>query len=256
LDSPAQEAWLDDARSVPAIDRILAKRGQIGAVQTAEEVASEYNRLATLGKSTALHKLDNWALFSKRDWNKLCTRTAEWIGIRDGDSVFESGCGAGAFLQILHQSYRVKVAGADLAEKLVDIARLRLPGQFWVGDMQDLSFVPDQSYDCVVSHGVFLYLPSIAAAERSASEMVRIAKKGGRIYVGVLNDPDRLPSARATDGHKPSGNFLLFRDFWRDFAARADLEIQVVDQEQIYSRRKGYDAHAPFRYSVLLRKPP
>lgn len=199
LEPSEQQRRLEYASSIPGIDRILAKRmGQIGSVRSAEEVSAEYDRLADHGERTALHKLDNWSLFSTRDWDKLCERTAELIGIQNGDSVFEAGCGAGAFLNTLRKSYRIQVAGADFSEKLIEIARVRVPGRFWVADAQDLSFLPDQSYDCVVSHGVFLYLPSLTAAERAAAEMVRIAKQGGKIYIGVLNDPDRLPSLLAS----------------------------------------------------------
>ena len=84
--------------------------------------------------------------------------------------------------------------------------------------------------------------------------MVRITKRGGAIYVGVMNDPDRLEAYRVTYGQQPSGNYLLRRAFWHALAEREALEIRIVDQEEIYAKPEGYDGHSRLRYSVFLRK--
>ena len=250
-----KQQWIAHMQSIPVIERIVSSRNLAdGLLHSAEDIAGEYDRLASLGRTADLHRLNNWSLFSKRDWDELCLRTARLIGLRDGDRVFESGCGAGAFLDTLRHRYRIEVAGADFSEKLIAIARLRVPGQFWTADVQHLPFVENESYDCVVSHGVFLYLTSIEAAERAAREMIRITKRGGAIYVGVMNDPDRLEAYRVTHGQQPSGNYLLRRAFWHALAEREALEIRIVDQDEIYAKPQGYDGHSRLRYSVFLRK--
>lgn len=250
-----KQQWMAHAQSIPVIQQIVSSRNLAqGLLHSSQHIAAEYDRLASLGKTADLHQLDNWGLFSKQDWDELCLRTAKLIGLRDGDRVFESGCGAGAFLDTLRRHYRIEVAGVDFSEKLIAIARLRVPGQFWTADVQHLPFVENESYDCVVSHGVFLYLTSAEAAERAAREMVRITRRGGAIYVGVVNDPDRLEAYRVTHGQQPSGNYLLWRAFWHEFAEREALEIRIVDQEEIYAKPEGYDGHSRLRYSVFLRK--
>ena len=250
-----KQQWMAHAQSIPVIERIVSSRNLAdGLLHNSKDIAAEYDRLASLGKTADLHQLNNWSLFSKEDWDELCLRTAKLIGLRDGDRVFESGCGAGAFLDTLRNHYRVEVAGADFSEKLIAIARLRVPGQFWTADVQHLPFVENESYDCVVSHGVFLYLTSIEAAERAAREMIRITKRGGAIYGGVMNDPDRLEAYRVTHGQQPSGNYLLRRAFWHALAEREALEIRIVDQDEIYAKTQGYDGHSRLRYSVFLRK--
>ncbi|MEP6536191.1 MAG: sulfatase-like hydrolase/transferase [Bryobacteraceae bacterium] len=250
-----KQQWMAHAQSFPAIDKIVSSRNLAeGLLASSKDIAAEYDRLASLGKTADLHQLDNWRLFSKEDWDDLCLRTAALIGLRDGDRVFESGCGAGAFLDTLRRHYRIEVAGADFSGKLIDIARQRVPGQFWTADVQHLPFIENESYDCVVSHGVFLYLTSIEAAERAAGEMVRITKAGGAIYVGVVNDPDRLEAYRASHGQQPSGNYLLRRAFWQALAEREALDIRIVNQDEIYAKPEGYDGHSRLRYSVFLRK--
>jgi len=250
-----KQQWMAHAQSIPVIEQIVSSRNLAeGVLHSSQDIAAEYDRLASLGKTADLHQLDNWRLFSKEDWEDLCLRTAALIGLRDGDRVFESGCGAGAFLDTLRHHYRIEVAGVDFSEKLIAIARQRVPGQFWTADVQHLPFIETESYDCAVSHGVFLYLTSMEAAERAASEMVRITKRGGAIYVGVVNDPDRLEAYRVSHGQQPSGNYLLRRAFWHALAEREGLEIRIVDQDEIYAKPQGYDGHSRLRYSVFLRK--
>jgi len=254
LPRAARQEWLAHAREHPALDAILsARRLDAIGIPNPDKCEAEYNSRAALGRSADLHQLNNWVLFSKEDWETLCLRTAELLAIHDGDRIFESGCGAGAFLDVLLQQYHLEVSGVDRAGELVKIAQQRIQGKFWAADIQDLSPAPSDSYDKVVSHGVFLYLPTVAAVERAALEMVRVAKPGGVIYIGLLNDPERLAAYRTE--HPPSGNYLVTRDFWRGFAERHRLPVRIVNQEDIFSKPQGYDAHARLRYSVFLDKP-
>ena len=80
---------------------------------------------------------------------------------------------------------------------------------------------------------------------------MRIAKPGGTIYIGIVNDPER----RYDYAHTPSGNFILRRAFWRDFAARHRLALELVDQDRIFNKPAGYDCYSRIRYSLLLKKP-
>ena len=252
LASSEQAVWLGAIAKIPALHEVFLRRGRSSSVLPQAAVTAEYNARAALGMDAELHQLNNWALFSAEDWENLSLRTAQFIGVEDGDRVFEAGCGAGAFLHSLKKLRVVQVAGVDLAGDLIAIARNRLQGEFWTGDIQDLSFASSESYDKVVSQGVFLYLPDMPTVRRAALEMVRIAKPGGTIYIGVLNDPARIESYRSP--HVPSGNAFIARSFWAEFAARHSLELTMVDQDAIFSKPEGYDAHSRLRYSVLMRK--
>jgi cyclopropane fatty-acyl-phospholipid synthase-like methyltransferase len=46
--------------------------------------------------------------------------------LRRGESVFEAGSAAGAFVDSLSRQYGVRVAGVDLAPSLVKVARRRV----------------------------------------------------------------------------------------------------------------------------------
>ena len=215
------------------------------------EIREEYNRLGERKDVVHLKDFARWSYISSDDWTELCRRSADFIGIQDGDNLFEAGCGSGAFLAEVAAYRRVTLAGVDFAENLVTIARSRLAGDFQVADITNLLTIETGSYDKVLSHGVFLYLDSQDAARRAVLEMVRITRPGGVIYVGIVNDPDR----HAEYDHPPSGSFLFTRSFWRDFAAEEGLTLELVDQERIFSKPSGYDCYSRVRYSLLLHKP-
>ncbi len=216
------------------------------------EIRAEYNRLGERKDLAHLKDFARWGFISSDDWTDLCRRTADFIGVEDGDRLFEAGCGSGAFLAELAAYRTVSLAGVDFAENLVSIARSRLSGDFQVADITDLSSIEAASYDKVLSHGVFLYLDSEDAARRAVLEMVRIAKPGGTVYIGIVNDPDR----HAEYDYPPSGSFILTRSFWRNLADQEGLALELVDQESIFSKPSGYDCYSRIRYSLLLKKPP
>jgi SAM-dependent methyltransferase len=216
----------------------------------ASTIRDQYNQLGERADLRALKDFAYWGHISGKDWTELCRRSSDFARVQDGDHVFEAGCGSGAFLAELLAFRNVKVAGVDFAESLVAIAKKNLPGDFSVADITDLSSIGSEQFDKVLSHGVFLYLDTTAAAEKAASEMVRITKPGGLIYVGVVNDPDRVFEYE----HPPSGSFALSRAFWRDFAARRKLSLRIVDQDLIFSKPTGYDAYSRIRYSLCLTK--
>ena len=179
------------------------------------EIRDEYNRLGARKDLVALKDFARWSYISAEDWTDLCRRTADFIGIEDGDRLFEAGCGSGAFLAELAAYRKVALAGVDFAENLVAIAQARLTGDFGVADITDLSAIPDATYDKVLSHGVFLYLDSEDAARRAALEMLRIAGPQGTVYIGVVNDPERHaefdfpPSGAFTSALSPAGSSRL-----------------------------------------------
>ncbi len=214
------------------------------------EIRKEYNRLGERKDLAHLKDFARWDFISSDDWTDLCRRTADFIGVEDGDRLFEAGCGSGAFLAELAAYRTVSLAGVDFAENLVSIARSRLSGDFRVADITDLSSVEASSYDKVLSHGVFLYLDSVDAARRAVLEMVRITRPGGTVYIGIVNDPDR----HAEFEHPPSGSFILTRSFWRNLAEQEGLTLALVDQDSIFSKPSGYDCYSRIRYSLLLKK--
>lgn len=118
------------------------------------------------------------------DWRVLTNSIAEKLRLQDGDSVFEVGCGAGAFLYSLLEEYDIKVGGIDYGEGLIDTAQKVIPNGDWkLKEAIRLDIEPE--YDYVISHGVFHYF-GLDYAEEVLDRMNRKALKG----VAVLEIPD------------------------------------------------------------------
>lgn len=101
-----------------------------------------------------------------------------------GTSVFEVGCGAGAFVYELGR-LGCAVSGLDRSPALVGRAREVMPrGSFAVADAAGLEVEP--RVDAVVSFGVFLYFASLPYAARVLDRMVGKARR----VVAVLDVPD------------------------------------------------------------------
>jgi SAM-dependent methyltransferase len=117
-------------------------------------------------------------------WRGFVRQIAAELEIGPGTSIFEVGCGAGAFLYGLYEN-GCSVAGIDLSDALVSFATRAMPrGRFAVGEATSVD--PADPYDIVVSCGVFLYFPSL---EYARTVITRMAAKARRA-VAILDVPD------------------------------------------------------------------
>ncbi len=113
-----------------------------------------------------LLRLNGWdsgaGYLNSNDWIQFTKSIAQQIGLQDGMSIFEVGCGGGAFLYPLANSFDIEIGGLDYAPNLVATAKLALPkGQFSTGDACSLDAAPQ--YDFVLAHSLFQYLDPDAA---------------------------------------------------------------------------------------------
>ena len=75
------------------------------------------------------------------------------IGDVAGQDVIDLGCGEGRFSRMMAER-GAKVTGLDFNERFIDFARANQldDEEYVVGDMEDLSGIPDQSFDLAVSY--------------------------------------------------------------------------------------------------------
>ena len=134
--------------------------------------------LAADGMDTGFGSVDEEA------WRSYVLETASAIGIHSRSSVFEVGCGAGAWLYELGR-LGCEIGGLDASAALIGYAREHLPCGCWqIGDASTLETV--LACDFVVASGVFLYFPSLEYARDVLERMVGKARQG----VLVLDVPD------------------------------------------------------------------
>jgi trans-aconitate methyltransferase len=182
--------------------------------------------------------------------------TGRTLGVKPGSSIFEVGCGAGAFLLPFYEA-GCTVGGLDLSASLLKIACDAMPSaELVLGQATTLD--PRALYDVVVSCGVFLYFPSLAYARDVLALMLRKARRS----IAVLDVPDaaRREAAmamrlsrmdRATYEQRYHGLEHLFiaREWFQSTLAELGArEIVIRDQSA------ADDTNGAYRYNVFAWK--
>ncbi len=117
-------------------------------------------------------------------WREYVDRVARTLGIGPDSSVFEVGCGAGAFLYDLAGS-GCTVSGIDASATQIGLAREAIPQGSWsVAEANRLQVHPQADY--VVASTVFLYFPSPDYAVEVLDRMLQKARLG----IAILDIPD------------------------------------------------------------------
>jgi trans-aconitate methyltransferase len=177
------------------------------------------------------------------------------LSIREGDSIFEVGCGAGAFLYPFYQRGH-PVAGIDYSERLVNVASTAMPGAvIRLGEATTLTSHPP--YDVVVSNGVFLYFADYAYAALVLRQMVQTATKS----VGVFDVPDlakkeaalqhrivTLGAAAYAEQYQGLDHLYYARDWFAQILTDEPVNITVEDQ-----CIEGY-GNSQYRFNVFIHK--
>lgn len=117
------------------------------------------------------------------DWQEYTRRISDKLGIQSGHSVFEVGCGAGAFLYALRQQHTLTVGGLDYAAGLIDAAQQAMPdGDFKAQPAHTMA--TDPQYDFVIANSVFHYFD-----EAMAAEVLNAMWQKANVGVAVLDIP-------------------------------------------------------------------
>jgi ubiquinone/menaquinone biosynthesis C-methylase UbiE len=142
----------------------------------------------------------NKALWEKGDFTRLAetmresgTALVDQLGISPGMDVLDLGCGDGT-TALPAARLGANVQGVDIARNLVAAANERIQQEGLTnisvreGDAMDLQGIEDGSFDLVVSIFGAMFAPRPFDV---AIEMVRVARRGGRIVMGnwIPNDP-------------------------------------------------------------------
>ncbi len=142
----------------------------------------------------------NKALWEKGDFTKIAQTMRQSgdelvakLGIGKGMKVLDLGCGDGN-TAIPEAQRGADVLGVDIASNLVAAGKQRAAAAgltnctFQEGDACDLSELPDQAFDRVVSVFGAMFAPKPFDV---AKEMVRVTKPGGKVVMGnwIPGDP-------------------------------------------------------------------
>lgn len=203
--------------------------------------------MAADGLDTAFGRVD------EASWVRFVRRWTARLRITPQTSVFEVGCGSGAFLYDLHCS-GCPVGGIDQSEALIAIARSVMPGgQFGVADAADLDARPP--FDVVLSCGMFPYL----SGPRHALDVVERMVAKATTAVAVLDVPDatlrrealayRHQRAGGESAYATSYDGLEHCYYQREWLEQALARNGLIDVQAEDQNIDGY-GNSPFRFNV------
>jgi ubiquinone/menaquinone biosynthesis C-methylase UbiE len=125
-------------------------------------------------------------------WRKE-SRNLAWLGLRDGMSVLDLGCGPGHFTERLAETLpNTAITALDVDPAMIEAARGRLAERFG-GRMTfkqgpaEQTGLPDGSFDFAIARLLFQHLREPLLVAREAH---RVLKQGGRLV--VIDDDDDL----------------------------------------------------------------
>jgi ubiquinone/menaquinone biosynthesis C-methylase UbiE len=119
------------------------------------------------------------------------------LGIGRGrDAAIDFGCGIGRLAAGLADHFK-EVTGVDVSSTMLASARElhshRVNLEFELNESKDLRWIPDASFDLVLSLFVLQHLESTLTIETFLRDFVRVLKPGGAIVVQL---PSRVPAHR------------------------------------------------------------
>jgi trans-aconitate methyltransferase len=189
------------------------------------------------------------------EWKHYIRFISKKMDLAPTDSIFEIGCGCGAFLFMWYKEGH-HVGGIDYAENLISVAQHVMGGMnFRVSEA--INFDTDEKFDIVISNGVFLYFRDYSYANDVVERMIMKARKA----IAILDIPDlatKIESEGARRAALPEGeydkkyeglNHLYYdRDWFTQFSDKYGYKIEIFDQNI-----KGY-GNSQFRFNVIIKK--
>lgn len=187
-------------------------------------------------------------------WRIYVTSIVKKLNIKKDDSIFEIGCGAGAFLYTLH-ILGYKVGGIDYSMALVNAGKQIWEAQISYSEAINCDINP--IYDVVISNSVFHYFPNLDYAEEVIQKMIKKSKK--TIAILELPNKDLYEISEKTRANavgveeyrtKYAGFQHLYfeKDWLEQIGKKYHLKTTIFDQ-QIH----GYK-NSPFRFNCIFEK--
>ena len=199
------------------------------------------------GRAELYYRIYHW-----KDYESEAARVRQLLrgaDVRDGARVVEAACGTGAYLAALARWY--DVAGFDLSEGMLAVARAKLPGvQLWHADMADVAGAerepPADAVVCLFSSIGYMHgQDRLASAARAFHAALR---PGG----AVLVEPWLTP-ATVEPGH-PSVQTYDSDDLKvvRACVARVEGRVSILDFHWLVVRRNEGVEHFTERHALWL----
>jgi len=157
--------------------------------------------------------------------------------VRPGGHVLDVGCGSGKSVARTLVDNGFQVTGIDISQKMVDLAKHRVPEAiFEVGDMTALVY-EDQSFDGIVSTYAVFHVPRTKHFSLFL-DFRRLLKNGGALLVSV--------GSVESDGVWEWEEFQSVPMYWSHHDPKKSVELlKSVDFEIIFAKHveSGGETH-------------
>jgi 2-polyprenyl-3-methyl-5-hydroxy-6-metoxy-1,4-benzoquinol methylase len=107
--------------------------------------------------------------------------------VNENNSVMDVGCGNGRLLEAL-QDKKINYFGVDNSEKLIELAQAKYPDKkFAVGDILELSKLPEINFDIVFCVAVLQHIPGRKLQIDAIKQLRNKVSDNGRVVISVWN---------------------------------------------------------------------
>jgi len=121
-----------------------------------------------------------------RKFAHICDTVREYLPC---DRFLDAGCGDGRFLGALDAELPEQVVGVDIAQRILETARVRIPrAQLRQANLESMPF-EDEGFDLILSSQVIEHVIDAPAALR---ELYRILRPGGHLVISTDNAANRV----------------------------------------------------------------
>lgn len=153
---------------------------------------------------------------------------------RNGEEkILDLGCGAGRHVYFMAKE-NIKVYGVDISSSGIDYTKNvlennGLEGDLKVGSMDNIPYC-DETFDGLINYGV-LYYCDIKGASKTASEIYRVMKKGGKVLIVVRTTEDY----RYGDGLEIEKNTFIINENDKNKCAFNEngMKMHFFDKDEI-----------------------
>ena len=199
--------------------------------------------------------------FQPKNWLEYSERLIELAEINTNDSVFEIGCGSGAFLYSLYLK-NYEIGGCDYSSPLIKIAKRFMPeGEFILSEASELK-LHEEKFNAVISHSIFFYFKNLEYAENVFKKMIQFSSD--KIAIFDINDQeksenyylDRMNKFLEQGGtrkeyeqkYKNLNHLFYEKEWFINLAKKYNLKVKIIDQDY---KKYGY---AKYRFNAIYQK--
>ena len=147
------------------------------------------------------------------------------IPLNNKYKILDVGCGTGNSLNFLYRKGFRSLYGVDLSPNMINKAKLNNKNKLFIASVEKLPF-KSNFFDIVICTEAFHHFPN---PKKSITEMFRVLKKGGLLYLADINFHFKLLNyiAKLEPGHVKIYDKTEFKNFFRQ------IGLKIIKQKAI-----------------------